>query len=393
MAKDRLTKQSDINVTAREIDFVSRFQLTWKHLLDILGIMRPIQMQPGTVLKSKSANVVLYTTPVDEGASVPYSQATVTEKDYATIDLEKYKKGVSAEAIKKWGYDIAVAKTDEAFINALQANVMNRFYTYLRSGELTNVQSTYQAALAMAIGLVINKWETMQLTSTRIVGFGNILDLYTYLGTADISIQTQFGFNYVKNFMGYDTFFLLPANLIPRGTVIATPVENIDLYYVSPSDSDFARAGLVFTTTGVTPLIGSHIEGNYDTYVSENCVLMGLELFSEYIDGVAVVTFNANGSLGSLTVTSAEGEEVGGSKITVTETLANDVRLVYKEASSTAPSVTYLQELDNTWKALESGDELELTDGYKITVAAINGTGQVIASGNATVDAKAASVG
>ena len=384
-AKENLTKAANISVTAREIDFVSRFNLTWEALRNILGIMRPIKMVPGTMLKSKHAKVTLSDS-VGEGEEVPYSLAEVTEKDYAEVSLEKYRKATSAEAIKKWGYDIAVAKTDEAFINELQGNVMKRFYDYLNSGELTNVQSTYQAALAFALGLVIDKWEAMQLTSTRIVGFGNVLDLYEYLSTASISVQTQFGFNYIKNFMGYDTFFLLPANQIPRGKVIATPVENIVLYYVDPADSNFARAGLVYTTVGETSLIGAHMEGNYNTVVSENNVLMGLTLFSEYIDGIAVVDFKASGSLGSLTASSTAGSAAGKSIVTVTGTQPSDYKYYYKTHSSTAPTITYLAAPDNSWTAFELGDEISgLTANHKITVVAVNGTNQAVASGNTTV--------
>ena len=31
---------ADIQVTARELDFVTRFENNWQHLRDILGIMR-----------------------------------------------------------------------------------------------------------------------------------------------------------------------------------------------------------------------------------------------------------------------------------------------------------------------------------------------------------------
>ena len=58
-AKTNLTMTSDVQVTAREIDFVTRFARNWQHLRDILGIMRPIKKQPGTVLKSKTASVTL----------------------------------------------------------------------------------------------------------------------------------------------------------------------------------------------------------------------------------------------------------------------------------------------------------------------------------------------
>ena len=287
--KTNLTMQADINVTAREIDFVTRFAENWEHLRDILGIMRPVRKEPGSVLKSKTASVVLAST-VGEGEEIPYSKATVTETPYAEMTVEKYAKAVSIEAIKTYGYDVAVGMTDDAFLYELQENVTSRFYTYLNTGSLTSTETTWQRALAMAKGNVINKFKTMHKTATRVVGFVNVLDLYDYLGDANITVQSEFGFQYIKNFMGYDTVFLLSDSEIARGKVIATPVENIVLYYVDPSTSDFARAGLQYTTDGETNLIGFHVQGNYNTAVSESFALMGMTLFAEYLDGIAVVT-------------------------------------------------------------------------------------------------------
>ena len=90
--------------------------------------------------------------------------------------------------------------------------------------------------------------------------------------------------------MGYSTVFLLSDEEIARGKVIATPVENIALYYVDPSESDFAKAGLAYRTAGETRLIGFHTQGNYNTAVSECFAIMGMTLFAEYLDGIAVVT-------------------------------------------------------------------------------------------------------
>ena len=50
-AKDNLTKSSDIQSTARVIDFVTRFARNWEHLREILGIMRPIRNEPGAILR------------------------------------------------------------------------------------------------------------------------------------------------------------------------------------------------------------------------------------------------------------------------------------------------------------------------------------------------------
>ena len=133
-----------------------------------------------------------------------------------------------------------------------------------------------------------------EYSATEVVGFCNILDFYDYLGGASITVQTAFGLTYVKDFLGYGTLFLLPAKYIARTKVIALPVENIDLYYIDPADSDFAKLGLQYTTDGETNLIGFHAQGNYSTAVGESYALMGMTLWAEYIDGIAVVTVNSN---------------------------------------------------------------------------------------------------
>lgn len=291
-AKENLTTTAEIQVAAREIDFVTRFGRNWDHLREILGIMRPIRKAPGTKLKSKKATVVLQSGTVGEGDEIPYSKATVEEIDYADIDIDKRAKAVPIEAIKDHGYDVAVAMTDDEFLYELQNEVTERFYAYLNTGSLTSTEKNFQRALAMAKGNVINKFKKMHKSVTRVVGFVNVLDLYDYLGDAPITVQNAFGFQYIKNFMGYDTIMLLSDSEIARGKVIATPVENIALYYVSPSDSDFARAGLVYRTAGETSLIGFHTQGNYNTAVSESFAIMGMTLFAEYLDGIAVVTVN-----------------------------------------------------------------------------------------------------
>lgn len=290
MAKDNLIMISDIQVTARELDFVTRFANNWDHLREIMGIMNPIKKQPGALLKSKYVEGTLVSGSVGEGEEIPYSKFQVKEKTYAEMEIEKFAKAVSIEAIKDHGYENAVQLTDDQFLFELQTNVTSRFYNYLNTGTLTSTEATFQMALAMAKGNVLNKFKTMHKTVTDVVGFVNVVDVYRYLGAADITVQNAFGFQYIQNFMGYSTIFLLGDDEIAQGTVIATPVENINLYYVDPSESDFARAGLNYTTAGETNLIGFHTQGNYSTAVSEAFAIMGMTLFAEYLDGIAVVT-------------------------------------------------------------------------------------------------------
>lgn len=279
------------DVKAREIDFVSRFSTNWDALREILGIMRPIKKTSGTTLVSYNAYATdgLAESPA-AGQQIPYTDITVTEAGHADITIEKYAKAVTIEDVSKYGAEVAIEKTDDAFLTELQNNVLGRFYAFLNTGSLTGAESSWQMALAMAKGKVLDKFNQLGKTVTDVVAFVNVLDVYQYIGAANISVQTAFGLQYVKDFMGYSTVFLLSAPNVARGTVIATPVENIDLYYVDPADSDFAKLGLVYTTDGETNLIGFHANGNYGTAVGENFALMGLTLWAEYLNGIAVIT-------------------------------------------------------------------------------------------------------
>lgn len=386
-AKANLIMANDIQVTAREIDFVTRFERNWEHLREILGIMRPIKKTPGAVLKSKYAEGTLQNGNVGEGEEIPYSKFTVKEKTYAEMTIEKYAKAVSIEAIKDHGYENAVQMTDDEFLFQLQNDVTSRFYDYLKTGTLTSTETTFQMALAMAKGRVENRFKQMHRNVTGVVGFVNILDVYEYLGAAEITIQNQFGFQYMKDFMGFNTIFLLSDSEIPRGQVIATPVENIVLYYIDPNESDFARAGLVYTVSGETNLIGFHTQGNYHTAVSEAFAVMGLTLFAEYIDAIAVITIDETPTLGTLTVNSVAGTENGDTKITVNPAKENANNVYKYKVGASETAVTYGQNLRN-WSTWDGKADITAENGKKITVVECDGTYKALNAGSTSVTAK-----
>lgn len=297
-AKTNTVMAADIQTTAREIDFVTRFGRNWEHLRDIMGVSRKIETLPNTVLKSKYAQGTLQDGKVGEGEEIPYSKYTVKTKDYEKITIEKWAKGTTAEAILEDGYENAVQMTDEEMLNDLTADVAGRFYKYLNTGTLKGTSKTFQEAMAMAKGRVLNKFKTMHRTATDVVAFVNVLDVYEYLGTsAVINEQSEFGFNYIKNFMGYKTVFLLAETEIARGKVIATPADNIVLYYVNPTNSDWARAGFRLTTDSNTGIVGVNTRPDYGTFVTVITAVMGMTLFAEYIDGIAVETITPGESV------------------------------------------------------------------------------------------------
>lgn len=381
-APENMTGQAQIQVRAREIDFVTSFGQNMQALLDVMGIARMIRKENGSVLRVREASGVLQSGDVAEGDIVPLSQYEVTEKDFDTIKIQKYKKGVSIEAIAEKGYEAAVAMTDEEFTADLQNVVMTKFYDMLKMGSLTSYETSWQMAFAMAIGRVKNKFETMGRTATGIAVWVNTLDVYKYLGAAQITMQTAFGVNYVRNFMGADIMFI--SSQIPENTVIATPLNNIVAYYVDPSDSEFARAGLVYTTDPATGFIGFHVQGNYDRVISELNAIMGVRLFAEYLDAIAYISVGSSSTqtLGTLTVTSEEGSEAGMTKISVSPQLAslNGV-YKYKINSSAATEVTYGMDV-KTWTRWDGVSEIETTNGYHVTVVEADENFKAVRSGD-----------
>ena len=387
-APENMTGVAQIQVRAREIDFVTSFGQNMQALLDVMGIARMIRKENGSVLRVREASGVLQSGDVAEGDIVPLSQYEVTEKDFDTIKIQKYKKGVSIEAIAEKGYEAAVAMTDEEFTADLQNVVMTKFYDMLKMGSLTSYETSWQMAFAMAIGRVKNKFETMGRTATGIAVWVNTLDVYKYLGAAQITMQTAFGVNYVRNFMGADIMFI--SSQIPENTVIATPLNNIVAYYVDPSDSEFARAGLVYTTDPATGFIGFHVQGNYDRVISELNAIMGVRLFAEYLDAIAYISVGSSSTqtLGTLTVTSEEGSETGVTKITVNPQLASINGVYkYKTNASAATAVTYGMDV-KTWTRWDGVSEIETTNGYHVTVVEADENFKAVRSGDVVAAVK-----
>lgn len=388
-ALDNQTGTAQIQVRAREIDFVTSFGRNFQALLDVMGISRAIRKENGSVLRVRTASGTLQSGEVAEGDLVPLSQYEVTERDFDKIKILKYKKGVTIEAIAEKGYEAAVAMTDEEFRSDLQNVVLNKFYDQLKAGSLVGHETSWQMAVSMAIGRVRNKFETMGRTATGTAVWVNTLDVYKYLGAAEISMQTAFGMNYVQNFLGANVVFI--SSQIPKDVVIATPLNNLVAYYVDPSDSEFARAGLVYTTDPTTRFIGFHTQGNYDRVISEMDAIMGLRIFAEYQDAIAYIAVGSSDTqtLGNLTLTSVEGSVSGMTQLSVEPGLSSINNVYkYKINASQAEEVTYGMNVQS-WTRWDGESEIAVTDGYHVTVVEADPTYKAVASGDVAADVKA----
>lgn len=387
-APENMTGQGNIAVRAREIDFVTSFGKNIQALLDVLSITKMIRKENGTVLKTKEVTGELQPGDIGEGKEIPYSQYSVTEKTFDTIKIEKYRKGVSLEAIAEKGYDVAINDTDEEFKSDLQNKVSDKFYEQLKAGSLTGNETTWQMAVAMAIGRVKDKFKKMHRTATGVAVWVNTLDVYKYVGAADITLQTAFGFEYMKNFLGADVVFI--SSEINEGTVIATPLNNIVAYYVDPGDSEFTKAGLSYTTDPTTGFIGFHAQGTYERAISDLFAIMGIRLFCEYLDAIAYISVGSKDTqtLGTLHLTSSEGASDGSTKITMDEQIMSMKNAFKYKVNSSATAVTYGMDVKN-WTKWDGESDIVAAKDSHVTIVECDRNYKAVRSGDVVSKAKA----
>lgn len=370
---------------AREIDFNRKFTGTiLKKLLEALGVTRKIPMIDGTTMYYYTTTGELQSGEVPEGEIIPLSQYQRNKVPIGEITLKKWRKAATAEAILKSGYEEAVRQTDAKLLTDVQTGIRTDFFDYLKGINGTVVgASTLQMVLARSWG---NLQVLFENDAIEPVHFLHPLTIADYLGAANITVQTVFGFNYIKDFLGLGSIIM--TSQIPQGQVFSTAKENLIMYYVPVTDEAMRALGATADPSGY---IG--IKSGYpteDRAQVETLVMSGIEFLVEYANGVVIGQIDSTPTLGSITVSSAEGATSGKSTITLSGyTPGAGESYVYKTAASTAPSVTYGQKLGSGWTAIASGDSITGTDGHKITVAAIDANGRAQAAGNTTLDVKA----
>lgn len=272
----------------RELDFAILFGENVQNLIKMLGITRKIPVTAGTVLKVLKTTGTLESGAVPEGEIIPLSQYATTWTAVGEAKLNKWRKATTAEAILKGGFDQAVNETDKKMIMDIQKSIRSQFVTFLGTGTGTASGTGLQAALAAAWGQLQVKFEDDDVET---VYFVNPLDVADYLGKANITVQTAFGFSYVENFLGLGTVIMTGG--ITQGTFYATAKENIVFYYIDANGADGLGDAFDFTTDPETGLVGIHEDSNYTRLQSETVAIAGIDIFAEQPDGVIVGTINA----------------------------------------------------------------------------------------------------
>lgn len=275
---------------AREVDFVNRFTHgSLAKLTEALGVTRKVPMMEGTTLYVYTTSGTLQSGAVSEGEIIPLSRYQTTKTPVGEITLNKWRKAVSAEAIKKSGLEAAVADTDAALLKDVQGGIRTQFFGLLNgtiTGSVTATGVGLQAALADAWGKLQVAFED---DTAEAVYFLNPADVAKYLGTAQVSMQTAFGMNYIENFLGLGTVVL--SSRITAGTFVATAKENIIMYYLTMS-GDIAQAfDLTADETGFIGIKSGY--QNEERAQLESLVMDGIVFLVEYAAGVVKGTITS----------------------------------------------------------------------------------------------------
>lgn len=281
-AETNTIMQADL-ARVRVADFNLQFTGNLQKLTEALGVTRKIAVQEGATLKMLKVTGTLQSGTVAEGELIPLSKYTTDEVAVGEVKLNKWRKGTTAEAILKGGYDQAVGATTDKMVKDIQKTIRGDLFNFMKTGTGTATGATLQAALANGWGKLAVLFED---DAVETVFFLNPMDVAAYLGTAQVDMQTLFGMNYIKNFLGLGDVFLNSS--VPAGKYYATAKENIVLYYVNVGAGDIRSAfGL---TTDETGYIGINEYADKDTARVIDLVMSGVTFFPERKDGIVVGT-------------------------------------------------------------------------------------------------------
>ena len=281
-AETNTIMQADL-ARVRVADFNLQFTGNLRKLTEALGVTRKIAVQEGATLKMLKVTGTLESGNVAEGELIPLSKYETEEVAVGEVKLNKWRKGTTAEAILKGGYDQSVGATTDKMVKDIQKTIRGDLFKFMATGTGTATGATLQAALANGWGKLAVLFED---DAVETVYFLNPMDVSDYLGTAQVEMQTLFGMNYIKNFLGLGDVFL--NSNVPEGKYYATAKENIVLYYVNVGAGDIKSAfGL---TTDETGYIGINEYPDKDTARVIDLVMSGVTFFPERIDGIVVGT-------------------------------------------------------------------------------------------------------
>ena len=269
---------------AISVDFTSRISQNIVELQELLGIADLIPMAAGTDVKIYKWTVAEPAAQVGEGETIGLTQVKRELADTITLDLDKYRRNTTAEAIQKVGRDLAINQSDEKLVQKVQKGIKVSLYTVLKAGTGTATGTNLQTVLANLWAKLQGYYEDEDVTP---VYFVNQQDVADYLGTAQITMQTAFGFTYIENFLGLGTAIVSPQ--VTAKKPIATAKENLRGAYVPMSGDVADTFNLIADATG---LVGMTHSAKTDNATIDTLLMSCVKFFPEFQDGVFVGTIS-----------------------------------------------------------------------------------------------------
>ena len=267
---------------AISVDFTSRISKNIVELQKLLGITDLIPMSAGTDIKIYKWDVGELANQVEEGKTIGLTKVKRTLANTISLALDKYRRNTTAETIQKVGRDIAINQSDEKLVGKVQKETKKSLYAALKKGSGTVSGITLQAVLANLWAKLQEYYEDEDVTP---VYFINQQDVADYLGTAQITMQTAFGFTYIENFLGLGTAIISPQ--VTAKNPIATAKENMRGAYV-PMSGDVAQTfALMADSTGLVGM--THSINSRDASV-DTLLMSCVKFFPEFEDGVFIGT-------------------------------------------------------------------------------------------------------
>lgn len=282
--------EANVNVAADfepaiSIDHIDRLVKGINSLRELLGITTMKPMASGDVIKRWKTTVTKMSGKVAEGEIIPLSKTYRIPLDPIAIEMKKYRKQTTAEAIQK-NREVALNESDDILMKDARKDIVADFYDIINGGEGTAKAGTgLQSAAAQAWGAVQTYYEDMDVTP---IFFVNPADVADYLGSAQISTQTAFGIRYVENFLGLGTA-IINTRVTPK-TVVGTAIENLNGAYI-PAGGDVADIfGLTFDETG---LVGMTHGVNTNNASVDSLLMTGVKFYAEDVSGIFKSSFAA----------------------------------------------------------------------------------------------------
>ena len=267
---------------AISIDHNQRLVEGIQSLQTVLGITEMTPMAAGTQVKQYKYTKENTPDQVAEGETINLTKYNRKLVNTFELVLNKYRKRTTAEAIQKVGRDKAINDTDTLLEREVQKEIKAKFYTTILAGtgKATPKAATIQAAIAAVWGQLSTYFADYDVTP---VYFVNPLDIADYLATAQVTLQTAFGFKYIEDFLGMGTTII--DQKVTKGNVVGTVTQNLNGVYIPAGGDVGTTFGLTSDTTGLVSMKHSLAD---DALSIDTIMASGVTFYAEDASGIFI---------------------------------------------------------------------------------------------------------